>query len=69
MTAIRDARPSDRGAILAATLAAYEQYAAALPPPLWAMYRQSIQATLADVRPAAQIVAEEDGALIGTVLL
>ena len=69
MTAIRDARPSDRGAILAVTLAAYEQYAAALAPPLWAMYRQSIQATLADVRPAAQIVAEEGGALVGTVLL
>jgi len=69
VTAIRDARPSDRGAILAVTLAAYEQYAAALPPPLWAMYRQSIQATLADVQPAAQVVAEEGGALVGTVLL
>ena len=69
MTEIRDARPSDRGAILAVTLAAYEQYAAALPPPLWALYRQNIEATLADVRPAAQIVAEEAGALVGTVLL
>jgi GNAT superfamily N-acetyltransferase len=69
VTALRDARPSDRGAILAVTLAAYEQYAAALTPPLWAMYRQSIQATLADVRPAAQVVAEEGGALVGTVLL
>ena len=69
MTAIRDARPGDSAAILAVTLAAYEQYAAALPPPLWAMYRQNIQATLADVRPAAQIVAEEAGALVGTVLL
>jgi GNAT superfamily N-acetyltransferase len=69
VTAVRDARPSDRDAILAVTLAAYEQYAAALAPPLWAMYRRSIQATLADVRPAAQIVAEEDGALVGTVLL
>jgi len=35
VTAIRDARPIDRGAILAVTLAAYEQYAAALTPPLW----------------------------------
>ena len=34
MTAIRDARPGDSGAVLAVTLAAYEQYAAALPPPL-----------------------------------
>ena len=69
MTAIRDARPGDRSAILAVTLAAYEQYAAALPPPLWALYRQNIEATLADVRPAAQIVAEEAGALVGAVLL
>ena len=69
MTAIRDARPSDRDAILAVTLGAYEQYGAALTPPRWAMYRQNIQATLADVQPAAQIVAEEGGALVGTVLL
>jgi len=69
VTAIRDARPSDRDAILAVTLAAYEQYADALTPPRWEMYRQNIEATLADVRPAAQIVAEEGGALVGTVLL
>lgn len=69
MSAIRDARPDDRAAILAVTLAAYEQYAAALTPPLWAAYRQNIQATLADVGPAAQIVAEDGGALVGTVLL
>jgi GNAT superfamily N-acetyltransferase len=70
VTAIRDARPIDRGAILAVTLAAYEQYAAALTPPLWARYRQNIQATLGDVGTAAQIVAEEEsGALVGTVLL
>ena len=69
MTEIRDARPGDRGAILAVTLAAYEQYAAALAPPLWAMYRQSIEATLADVRPAAQLVAKDGTALVGTVLL
>ena len=69
MTAIRDARPDDRDAILAVTLAAYEQYAGPLTPPLWAMYRQNIQATLADVGPAAQIVAEDGGALVGAVLL
>jgi GNAT superfamily N-acetyltransferase len=69
VTAIRDARPSDRGVILAVTLAAYEQYAAALTAPLWVRYRQSIETTLADVGTAAQIVAEESGALVGTVLL
>ena len=69
MTAIRDARPGDRAAILAVTLAAYEQYAAALPPPLWLLYRQNIHATLADVGPAAQIVAADEGAILGAVLL
>lgn len=69
MTAIRDARPDDRDAILAVTLAAYEQYAAALTPPVWALYRQNIRSTLADVGPAAQVVAEDGGAVIGAVLL
>jgi GNAT superfamily N-acetyltransferase len=69
VTAVRDARPSDRAGILALTLAAYEQYASALSPPLWSMYRQSIQATLGDVGPAVQIVAEDRGVLVGTVLL
>jgi len=69
VTAIRDARPGDRAAILAVTLAAYDQYAAALPPPLWLLYRQNIHATLADVGPAAQIVAADEGAILGAVLL
>ncbi len=69
MIAIRGARPEDRDAILAVTLAAYEQYADTLTPPSWAMYRRNIQATLADVGTAAQIVAEGEGALLGAVLL
>jgi len=69
VSAIRDAAPPDRAAIEAVTLAAYEQYAAVLSPPRWAAYRESIRATLADVRPAAQIVAEDGGVLVGAVLL
>lgn len=69
MSAIRDATAADRAAIETVTLAAYEQYAEALPPPLWEMYRANIRATLADVRPAAQVVAENGGALVGAVLL
>ncbi len=65
---IRDARSSDRGAIEAVTLAAYEQYAA-LMPALWDPYRQNIVATLAAAQPDAQIVAEEEGRLVGSVLL
>jgi GNAT superfamily N-acetyltransferase len=67
--AIRDARAADRAAIEALTLAAYEQYAATLGVSRWVMYRQNIVATLADPKPAAQIVAEKEGALVGSVLL
>lgn len=65
---IRDGHPNDRRAIEAVTLAAYEQYAA-LMPEHWEAYRDNILATLADVRPAEQLVAEEDGTIVGTVLL
>jgi predicted N-acetyltransferase YhbS len=67
--AIRDAHPADRAAIEAVTLAAYEQYAVTLGATLWGIYRQNIVATLADVKPATQIVAEKEGALVGSVLL
>ena len=38
-------------------------------PSHWEDYRQAILGTLADVKPAQQIVAERDGAILGTVLL
>lgn len=65
---IRDARSNDRGAIETVTLAAYEQYAA-LMPAHWDGYRRNILATLAATLPEAQIVAEEDGRVVGSVLL
>ena len=65
---IRNARPSDRNAIQKVTLSAYQEYAR-LMPAHWEGYRENIVATLADVKPAEQIVAEEDGAIMGTVLL
>jgi GNAT superfamily N-acetyltransferase len=67
--AIRDARAADRAAIEAVTLAAYEQYAVTLGTTLWGMYRQNIVATLANVNLATLIVAEREGALVGSVLL
>jgi GNAT superfamily N-acetyltransferase len=66
--AIRAARADDGRAIEAVTLAAYQQYAA-LMPEHWEAYRQNIVATLAMVHPAAQIVAERDGIIVGVVLL
>jgi GNAT superfamily N-acetyltransferase len=67
--AIRDARPGDTAAIESVTLAAYQEYAAQLPPPFWEAYRANIVGTLADVKPAAQLVAEREGRIVGTVLL
>jgi GNAT superfamily N-acetyltransferase len=66
---IRDGRLDDRPAVEAVTLAAYEKYAAVLPPPLWSAYRQNIVATLAAAAPATLIVAEAAGAVMGSVLL
>jgi GNAT superfamily N-acetyltransferase len=65
---LRDAHPGDLDAIRDVTLSAYQEYAA-LMPSHWENYRQHILATLADVKPAEQIVAERDGDVVGTVLL
>jgi ribosomal protein S18 acetylase RimI-like enzyme len=65
---IRDARPTDHDAISALTLAAYQEYAP-LMSAHWEGYRQNIVDTLADVKPAEQIVAEHGGHMVGTVLL
>ncbi len=65
---IRDARVDDRDAIEAVTLAAYQQYAAVMPA-LWEVYRQNIVSTLAAAALDAQIVAEDGGRIVGSVLL
>jgi len=65
---IRDARPTDRDAVRDVTLAAYQEYAAQMPAH-WGGYRQNILATLADTSPAEQLVAEQQGVIVGTVLL
>jgi predicted N-acetyltransferase YhbS len=65
---IRDARQNDHDAIQEVTLSAYQEYAA-LMPAHWESYRQNILATLAHVEPAEQIVAEQNGTIVGTVLL
>src|SRR5215470_18171519 len=65
---VRDARPGDRDAIRELTLDAYAQYAARMPAH-WEAYRRNILATLADVGPAAQLVAERGATIVGTILL
>lgn len=65
---IRNAESDDRGAIVTVTLAAYQEYAA-LMPAHWEAYRQNILAALADAPLDAQIVAAEEGRIVGAVLL
>jgi ribosomal protein S18 acetylase RimI-like enzyme len=65
---IRDARAGEREAVLAVTLAAFQEYATAMPD-LWPPYRDNIIATLDDPSPAQQLVAEEAGRILGAVLL
>ena len=65
---VRDARPADREAIREVTLAAYQEYAGRMPA-FWEGYRRNILASLAEVGSAEQLVAERDGAIVGTVLL
>ncbi len=66
---IRDARSEDRVIARKVTLSAFQQYAAIMPPPRWEGYRENILATLTDVAPAQQIVAEREGIIVGSVLL
>jgi predicted N-acetyltransferase YhbS len=64
---IRDARPDEHDAIRALTLAACEQYASRMPH--WELYRRDLLATLDQAGPETRIVAEQDGVLVGSVLL
>jgi len=66
---IRNARDSDRDAIRAVTLAAYEEYATVVPTPLWIEYQRHLLATLDEEGPIERIVAERDGTIVGNVLL
>jgi GNAT superfamily N-acetyltransferase len=64
---IRDARPDERDAQLAVTLAAYEQYSTIMPH--WELYRTMQRNLLTTDTVAERIVAERAGRLVGGVLL
>jgi len=66
---IRDARNDDRDAVREVVLRAYAEYASMMPERLWTGYRQQMLATLDSVGSAECIVAERNGALVGSVLL
>jgi GNAT superfamily N-acetyltransferase len=63
---LRDARDTDRDSIRDVTISAYEDYANQW---FWDVFRQYILETLAYIDPAEQIVAEQDGHIVGAVLL
>jgi GNAT superfamily N-acetyltransferase len=65
---IRDARHGDGEAMRAVTLSAYEEYAGMIPG-LWEEYRNQILGALGDTKPAERIVAEQAGAIVGSVIL
>lgn len=66
---IRDARPDERAAIRDLTWSAYEAYAHVMTPSAWAGLRDAIQGALATDEPVERIVAEQDGELVGSVML
>ena len=66
---LRDAQEADRGQIRDNTLAAYEEYAATVPTPFWTAYRGNLLTTLESSGPEERIVAEQDGVIVGSVLL
>lgn len=65
---IRDASLNDQVAIRELTLAAYQEYAAQILTH-WEDYRQNIVTTFADVKSTEQIVAEQNGTILGSALL
>ena len=64
---IRDARAEERAAIAALTHAAYAEYATTMAPGAWRGLNAAVHAALASDDPAEWIVAEQDGALVGSV--
>ena len=66
---VRNARPADRDAIRDLTLSAYSEYAHVMEPDSWAGLSAAVQAALSSSDPMERIVADDDGTLIGSVLL
>ena len=66
---IRDMHADESDAVRQITLAAYGEYAAIMPEPLWLGYRRQLLATLESQGPVERIVAERAGSIAGSVLL
>jgi len=66
---IRPARTTDRGAIARLTLAAYREYASVMAPDAWHALDQAIRSSLTDDTNVTRLVAELDGAIVGSAAL
>ncbi len=66
---IRDARDEERAAIRDLTLAAYAEYATIMAPAAWEALHDVLRAALDSGDAAERIVAEQGGALVGSVML
>jgi len=69
---VRDARGDECAAVEALTLRAYAEYATVMAPPAWARLEEALRtalASVATVERVERIVAERDGAIVGSVLL
>jgi ribosomal protein S18 acetylase RimI-like enzyme len=66
---IRDARADEQPRIRALTLAAYAEFANVMAPSAWAGLEQAVRGALDEPGPGAQIVAEQNGRLVGSVML
>ena len=69
MLIIRDAHPSERDAVAALTLRAYSEYATIMDPLAWDGLECAIEAALSSDERIDRIVAEDDGQIVGSVLL
>src|SRR5690348_9306625 len=66
---IRNARDNERRIIRDLTLAAYAQYQAVMPPDFWTFYQRNIIATLDEEGNGERLVAEQNGSIVGSVML
>jgi GNAT superfamily N-acetyltransferase len=66
---VRTARDDERDAIRALTVASYAEYAGVMTPDGWSGLEQAMTKALASNEPVERIVAEDEGAIIGSVLL
>jgi ribosomal protein S18 acetylase RimI-like enzyme len=66
---LRDATAGDLDAMLAVTLSAYQQYAETMGEEHWQGYRQNIESTIQHDEQAQRIIAEQAGAIVGSVVL